>query len=87
VPGVAGAVFLHYGGLGQRFDSIMSENSYSSFAQVRAQYPGNSVSAHVPGIVRWHLAAARGEIKRAAAVTAATWTRARRAVVELLYDK
>lgn len=65
----------------------MSENSYSSFAQVRAEYPGQVVSTNVPGIVRWHLAAARGEIKRAAAVTTATWTRARRAVVELLYDK
>lgn len=65
----------------------MSENSYSSFGRVRAQYPGQVAATNVPGIVRWHIAAAHGEIQRAAAVTTATWARARRAVVELLYDK
>ncbi|MGD9597953.1 MAG: hypothetical protein AB7G76_01665 [Steroidobacteraceae bacterium] len=37
-------------------------------------------------MTRWRVAAARGEIQRAAAVTTATWRRARRAVIELLYD-
>ncbi|MGE0580782.1 MAG: hypothetical protein AB7P31_01420 [Steroidobacteraceae bacterium] len=36
---------------------------------------------------RWRLAAAGGEIQRAAALTAATWLRARKAVAGLLYDR
>jgi len=64
----------------------MSENSYSSLARVRAKYPVDAATSAVPGIMRWHIAAARGEIQRAAAVTTSTWKRARRAAIGLLYD-
>jgi len=65
----------------------MSENSYSSLARVRAKYPANAATSAAPGIVRWHIAAARGEIQRAAVVTTSTWKRARRTVTGMLYDK
>lgn len=65
----------------------MSENSYSSIGRVAARYRGDSPYVRLSSVARWHLAAARGEVQRAAAVTTATWERARRAVIELLYDK
>lgn len=63
-----------------------SEDSYSRIGNALARSRGDSAYGRFAGVARWHLAAARGEIQRAAAVTSATWERARRAVVGLLYD-
>ncbi len=65
----------------------MSEDSYSTIGRIPARYRGDSPYARLSGAARWPLAAARGEIQKAAAVTIATWERARRAVTGLLYDK
>jgi len=65
----------------------MSENSYSSFGRPEARLRTDSTGPRRSGLARWHLAAARGEIQRAAAVTTTTWERARRAIAGLLYDR
>lgn len=65
----------------------VSENSYSSIGLAPGRYRGDSSYTRLSGAARWRLAAARGEIQRAAAVTAARWMRARDAVIGLLYDR
>ncbi len=64
----------------------VSEGSYNTMGCLPARFRGNSAEGSHAGVARWRVAAARGEIQRAAAVTMATWQRARRAVIELLYD-
>ena len=65
----------------------VSENSYSSIGRVPGRLRGNSPEARPADTLRWRIMAARGELQRAAAVTAATWVRARNAVAGLLYDR
>ena len=49
--------------------------------------PGYLHPARASRAAHWRLAAARGEVQRAAAMTAATWLRARATVAGLLYDR
>ncbi|MBV6417743.1 MAG: hypothetical protein CMLOHMNK_02507 [Steroidobacteraceae bacterium] len=65
----------------------VSESSCNTMGGPRAQDRADSPMERLSGLARWHIAAARGEIQRAAAVTTATWERARRAMIELLYDR
>jgi hypothetical protein len=64
----------------------VSEHFCGSTGRALQQNRADASSARLSETARWHLAAARGEIQRAAAVTAAGWTRARDVMFGLLYD-
>lgn len=64
-----------------------SEHSYNGIGLTPGRRREDSPYTRLSAVARWHLAAARGEIQRAAAVTSATWVRARDTVTGLLYDK